>query len=113
MSSALRAVVHRVVGVVPAQFTGTIPPMVIDLWVPLRSPGGRATVNLVARLAPGATFANVAAEINGAILLLLGSVLGFPLFLCDRVDRLSVEGRQVLRQAAERLFIGNPTDIGR
>lgn len=55
---------HRVVGVVPAQFTGTIPPVVIDLWVPLRAPGGPATVNLVARLAPGATLANAAAEIS-------------------------------------------------
>jgi predicted permease len=55
---------HWVVGVAPAQFAGTIPPMVIDLWVPLRAPGGRATVNLVARLAPGATLANAAAEIR-------------------------------------------------
>ena len=55
---------HRVVGVAPPQFTGTIPPMVVDLWAPLPAPGGRAGVNLVARLAPGATLAGAAAEIR-------------------------------------------------
>ena len=51
----------RVAGVAPREFTGSRPPMRIDVWVPL-SASVNSRVDLIARLAPGATLTNAAAE---------------------------------------------------
>jgi predicted permease len=61
---------HRIVGVMPADFTfpaGAAPP---DLWLPLRVPADERTarddhmLQVVARLAPGATLAEAGAELR-------------------------------------------------
>ncbi len=53
----------RIVGVAQREFTGTSSPLLIEAWVsPPESPG--YGVNLIARLAPGATLASATAEIG-------------------------------------------------
>jgi predicted permease len=52
----------RVAGVAPREFTGTLSPLMVDAWVPRAySEGG---MNLIARLAPGATLPSVIAEMG-------------------------------------------------
>lgn len=53
---------YRIAGVAPPEFTGTNPPRLIDVWLPTRA--SRAGTDLIARLSPGATLANAAAEMN-------------------------------------------------
>ncbi|MGA3242247.1 MAG: ADOP family duplicated permease [Bryobacteraceae bacterium] len=53
----------RIAGVGPREFTGTFSPMRMDVWVPLSASVNRR-VDLIARLAPGATLANAAAELG-------------------------------------------------
>ena len=53
----------RVAGVAPREFTGTVSPMRIDVWVPL-PPSVNRRVDLIARLAPGATLTSAAAELR-------------------------------------------------
>jgi predicted permease len=55
---------YRIAGVAPPEFTGTFPPMLTDVWVPVRARGGGMTTDLIARLSPGATLANAAAEMR-------------------------------------------------
>jgi len=65
-------VTYRIVGVAPAGFVGDRPPIAQDLWFTEatlepgfggRDPAG-PRVSLIARLAPGATFENAAAEVS-------------------------------------------------
>ena len=53
---------YQIVGVAPPEFTGTTPPLLVDLWIPVR-PSGEST-DLIARLSPGATLASAAAEMR-------------------------------------------------
>ncbi len=53
----------RVAGVAPREFTGSFSPMRVDVWVPL-SASVNPRVDLIARLAPGATLTNAAAELG-------------------------------------------------
>ena len=53
----------RIAGVAPRAFTGSSSPMRIDVWLPL-SASTNHRVDLIARLAPGATLANAAAELG-------------------------------------------------
>ncbi len=53
----------RIAGVAPREFTGTFSPMRIDVWVPLPASVNRR-VDLIARLAPGATLTTAAAELG-------------------------------------------------
>ena len=53
----------RIAGVAPPEFTGTVSPMRIDVWVPLSASAHRR-VDLIARLAPGATLADAVAELG-------------------------------------------------
>ena len=52
----------RIAGVAPREFTGTRLPLMVEAWVPMRSPTHR--VDLIARLVPGATLASAAAEMD-------------------------------------------------
>ena len=60
----------RIVGVAPRRFTGVIPPVAAQAWIPagaLQHVGRGASglrVNLIARLAPGATLETAAAEMR-------------------------------------------------
>ena len=51
-------------GVALPEFTGTLPPLTADVWVPVRPPGFAAHANLVARMVPGASLASVTAEMR-------------------------------------------------
>ena len=53
---------YRIIGVATAQFSGTFPPTLRDVWVPMRASG--AGTDLVARLAPGATLEQAGAEMR-------------------------------------------------
>ena len=53
----------RITGVAPREFMGSFSPLTIDVWVPL-SASNPHDVDLIARLAPGATLANAAAELG-------------------------------------------------
>ncbi len=53
----------RVAGVAPREFTGTFSPLRMDVWVPLPA-SAKSRVDLIARLAPGATLTNAAAELG-------------------------------------------------
>jgi predicted permease len=56
---------YRIVGVGPPGFGGAVPPLRVDVWVPVASFAGfNPWVNLVARLAPGATVASATAEMH-------------------------------------------------
>jgi putative ABC transport system permease protein len=56
---------YSVIGVAPPGFRGVIPPLTVDLWVPVASiRDSQGWVNLVGRLAPGATLASAAAELR-------------------------------------------------
>ena len=55
----------RVAGVAPREFTGSFSPMRVDVWVPLPA-SVNPRVDLIARLAPGATLTNAAAELGVA-----------------------------------------------
>jgi predicted permease len=54
---------YRIAGVAPREFTGSISPLNIDVWVPL-SAAVNPRIELIARLAPRATLANAAAELG-------------------------------------------------
>jgi len=54
----------RISGVASPEFTSSLPPLLADLWVPLKPPGYRFHANLIARMAPGATMAGVKAEME-------------------------------------------------
>ena len=60
----------RIVGVAPQRFAGVIPPIAADAWVPeaslqnLRGGSSGRKVNLIARLAPGATLETATAEMR-------------------------------------------------
>jgi predicted permease len=53
----------RIAGVAPREFTGTVSPMMVDVWVPLAA-SVKTRVDLIARLAPGATLTTAAAELG-------------------------------------------------
>jgi predicted permease len=58
---------YRIAGVAPPAFHGALPPVFQDLWIPASTVISSASplrVNLVARLAPGATFEQARAELQ-------------------------------------------------
>jgi putative ABC transport system permease protein len=69
----------RVAGVAPREFTGSSSPMRIDVWVPL-SASTPHDVDLIARLAPGATLMNAAAELGVVGERVRAAYPGVPLF---------------------------------
>ena len=57
---------HTVVGIAPPGFTGTMHPLVSQLWVPMHGPSGRTdkSLHLLGRLSPGHSIAEVRAELT-------------------------------------------------
>ena len=55
---------YRIGGVAPPEFVGTLPPLMFDAWMPVKSPGFPAHPYLVASMVPGATLASVTAEMR-------------------------------------------------
>jgi predicted permease len=56
-----------IVGVAPPTFRGTVSPFAVDAWLPaeaILSPASRSKVNLIARLAPGASLRQATAELR-------------------------------------------------
>jgi len=54
----------RIGGVALPEFTSTLPPVMSDVWMPLKPPGYLASPNLIARMTPGTTVAGVTAEMR-------------------------------------------------
>ncbi|HEX3745038.1 MAG TPA: ADOP family duplicated permease [Bryobacteraceae bacterium] len=55
---------YRIVGVARPEFTGTLPPMTMDVWLPLARRSNSRITSLVARMAPGENLASVRAEMR-------------------------------------------------
>ncbi|MBZ5585830.1 MAG: ABC transporter permease, partial [Acidobacteriia bacterium] len=53
---------YQIVGVAPPSFRGTLPPIIVDVWIPAAFQG--PAMNLVARLAPGAGIETARAEMR-------------------------------------------------